>query len=169
MSADLPIVLVGLPGAGKSKVGRLLARDLDVPHIDTDAMIVERTGRSIAEIFASEGEAIFRLLEARAVADALEREAVISLGGGAVVTEAVRDRLAGHTVVYIDATHDELLRRTGSRRHRPLLVEDPSAVLCRLREEREPYYRAVATLDVPSGPGPASDVAATILKHLELS
>ena len=95
MSADLPIVLVGLPGAGKSKVGRLLARDLDVPHIDTDAMIVERTGRSIAEIFASEGEAIFRLLEARAVADALEREAVISLGGGAVVTEAVRDRLAG--------------------------------------------------------------------------
>lgn len=169
MSADLPIVLVGLPGAGKSKVGRLLARDLDVPHIDTDAMIVERTGRSIAEIFASEGEAIFRLLEARAVADALEREAVISLGGGAVVTEAVRDRLAGHTVVYIDATHDELLRRTGSRRHRPLLVEDPSAVLCRLREEREPYYQAVATLVVPSGPGPASDVAATIFKHLELS
>ena len=169
MSADLPIVLVGLPGAGKSKVGRLLARDLDVPHIDTDAMIVERTGRSIAEIFASEGEAIFRLLEARAVADALEREAVISLGGGAVVTEAVRDRLAGHTVVYIDATHDELLRRTGSRRHRPLFVEDPSAVLCRLRAAREPYYRAVATLVVPSGPGPASDVAATIFKHLELS
>ena len=169
MSVSLPIALVGLPGAGKSKVGRLLARHLNVPHIDTGAMIVERTGRSIAEIFASDGEAAFRQLEARAVADALEREAVISLGGGAVVTEAVRNRLGGHTVVYINATHDELLRRTGSQTHRPLLLEDPSAVLCRLREEREPYYRAVATLVVPSGPGPASNVAATILEHLELS
>lgn len=169
MSVSLPIALVGLPGAGKSKVGRLLARHLNVPHIDTDAMIVERTGRSIAEIFASDGEAAFRQLEARAVADALECEAVISLGGGAVVTEAVRNRLGGHTVVYINATHDELLRRTGSQTHRPLLLEDPSAVLCRLREEREPYYRAVATLVVPSGPGPASNVAATILEHLELS
>ena len=169
MSVSLPIALVGLPGAGKSKVGRLLARHLNVPPIDTDAMIVERTGRSIAEIFASDGEAAFRQLEARAVADALEREAVISLGGGAVVTEAVRNRLGGHTVVYINATHDELLRRTGSQTHRPLLLEDPSAVLCRLREEREPYYRAVATLVVPSGPGPASNVAATILEHLELS
>lgn len=169
MSVSLPIALVGLPGAGKSKVGRLLARHLNVPHIDTDAMIVERTGRLIAEIFASDGEAAFRQLEARAVADALEREAVISLGGGAVVTEAVRNRLGGHTVVYINATHDELLRRTGSQTHRPLLLEDPSAVLCRLREEREPYYRAVATLVVPSGPGPASNVAATILEHLELS
>ena len=169
MSVSLPIALVGLPGAGKSKVGRLLARHLNVPHIDTDAMIVERTGRSIAEIFASDGEAAFRQLEARAVADALEREAVISLGGGAVVTEAVRNRLGGHTVVYINATHDELLRRTGSQTHRPLLLEDPSAVLCRLREEREPYYRAVATLVVPSGPGPASNVAATILEPLELS
>ena len=169
MSVSLPIALVGLPGAGKSKVGRLLARHLNVPHIDTDAMIVERTGRSIAEIFASDGEAAFRQLEARAVADALEREAVSSLGGGAVVTEAVRNRLGGHTVVYINATHDELLRRTGSQTHRPLLLEDPSAVLCRLREEREPYYRAVATLVVPSGPGPASNVAATILEHLELS
>lgn len=169
MSVSLPIVLVGLPGAGKSKVGRLLARHLNVPHIDTDAMIVERTGCSIAEIFASGGEAAFRQLEARAVADALEREAVISLGGGAVVTEAVRNRLGGHTVVYINATHDELLRRTGSQTHRPLLLEDPSAVLCRLREEREPYYRAVATLVVPSGPGPASNVAAAILEHLELS
>ncbi len=169
MSVSLPIALVGLPGAGKSKVGRLVARHLNVPHIDTDAMIVERTGRSIAEIFASDGEAAFRQLEARAVADALEREAVISLGGGAVVTEAVRNRLGGHTVVYINATHDELLRRTGSQTHRPLLLADPSAVLCRLREEREPYYRAVATLVVPSGPGPASNVAATILEHLELS
>ena len=147
----------------------MLARHGRVPNIEADGMIVERTGRSIAGIFASDGEAAFRQLEARAVADALEREAVISLGGGAVVTEAVRNRLGGHTVVYINATHDELLRRTGSQTHRPLLLEDPSAVLCRLREEREPYYRAVATLVVPSGPGPASNVAATILEHLELS
>ena len=71
MSVALPIVLVGLPGAGKSKVGHLLAERLGVPHIDTDALIVEREGRAISDIFATDGEAAFRVMETAAVAHAL--------------------------------------------------------------------------------------------------
>ena len=98
MSVALPIVLIGLPGAGKSKVGRLLAGRLGVPHVDTDDLIVEREGRAISDIFATDGESAFRLMETVAVADALSRRAVVSLGGGAAATDAVRDLPAGHIV-----------------------------------------------------------------------
>lgn len=167
MSAQCPVVLVGLPGAGKSKVGRLLAERLGVDHIDTDALVVEREGRPIADIFATDGEAAFRVMETEAVAEALMHEAVVSLGGGAAATPAVRNLLSGRTVVYIDAPHDELVRRTASKNHRPLLAQDPSGTLARLRTEREPHYRAVATIVVESGPGPVDDVVTTIAQQLE--
>ena len=167
MSAQRPVVLVGLPGAGKSKVGRLLAERLGVDHIDTDALVVEREGRSIADIFATDGEAAFRVMETEAVAEALTHEAVVSLGGGAAATPAVRNLLSGRTVVYIDAPHDELVRRTASKNHRPLLAQDPSGTLARLRTEREPHYRAVATIVVESGPGPVDDVVTAIAQQLE--
>ena len=167
MSAQGPIVLVGLPGAGKSKVGRLLAERLGIAHIDTDALIVEREGRPIADIFATDGEAAFRVMETEAVADALMHDAVVSLGGGAAATPAVRELLSGHTVVYIDAPHEELVRRTASKTHRPLLAQDPSGTLARLRAEREPHYRAVATIVVESGPGPVDDVVTDIAQQLE--
>ncbi len=167
MSAQGPIVLVGLPGAGKSKVGRLLAERLGVDHIDTDALVVEREGRPIADIFATDGEAAFRVMETEAVAEALTHEAVVSLGGGAAATPAVRNLLSGRTVVYIDAPHDELVRRTASKNHRPLLAQDPSGTLARLRTEREPHYRAVATIVVESGPGPVGDVVTAIAQQLE--
>ena len=167
MSAQGPVVLVGLPGAGKSKVGRLLAERLGVDHIDTDALVVEREGRSIADIFATDGEAAFRVMETEAVAEALTYEAVVSLGGGAAATPAVRNLLSGRTVIYIDAPHDELVRRTASKNHRPLLAQDPSGTLARLRTEREPHYRAVATIVVESGPGPVDDVVTAIAQQLE--
>lgn len=167
MSAQGPVVLVGLPGAGKSKVGCLLAERLGVDHIDTDALVVEREGRSIADIFATDGEAAFRVMETEAVAEALTHEAVVSLGGGAAATPAVRNLLSGRTVVYIDAPHDELVRRTASKNHRPLLAQDPSGTLARLRTEREPHYRAVATIVVESGPGPVDDVVTAIAQQLE--
>ena len=150
-----PVVLVGLPGAGKSKVGRLLAERLGVDHIDTDALVVEREGRSIADIFATDGEAAFRVMETEAVAEALAHVA------------AVRELLSGHTVVYIDAPHEELVRRTASKTHRPLLAKDPSGTLARLRAEREPHYRSVATIVVESGPGPVDDVVTAIAQQLE--
>ena len=167
MSAQCPVVLVGLPGAGKSKVGRLLAERLCVDHIDTDALVVEREGRPIADIFATDGEAAFRVMETEAVADALTHDAVVSLGGGAAATPAVRELLSGHTVVYIDAPHEELLRRIASKTHRPLLADDPSGTLARLRTEREPHYRSVATIVVESGSGPVDDVVTAIAQQLE--
>lgn len=169
MSVALPIVLVGLPGAGKSKVGRLLAARLGVDHVDTDDLVEEYSGRRISDIFATDGEAAFRVMETDAVARALTSSAVVSLGGGAAATPAVRELLSGHTVVYINAPHEELVRRTASKTHRPLLAKDPSGTLARLREAREPHYRAVATLIVPTGPGPADDVVTDILTHLEHS
>ena len=169
MSAPCPIVLVGLPGAGKSKVGCLLAERLGVEHIDTDALGVEREGRSLADVFATDGEAAFRVMETEAVADALTHEGVVSLGGGAAATPEVRSLRAGHTVIYIDAPHDELVRRTASKTHRPLLAKDPSGTLARLRAEREPHYRAVATIVVESGPGPVDDVVTAIAQQLEHS
>ena len=167
MTAQGPVVLVGLPGAGKSKVGRLLAERMGVDHIDTDALVVEREGRPIADIFATDGEAAFRVMETEAVAEALTHEAVVSLGGGAAATPAVRNLLSGRTVVYIDAPHDELVRRTASKNHRPLLAQDPSGTLARLRTEREPHYRSVATIVVESGPGPVDDVVTAIAQQLE--
>nr|WP_314845430.1 shikimate kinase [Schaalia odontolytica] len=167
MSAQCPVVLVGLPGAGKSKVGRLLAERLCVDHIDTDALVVEREGRPIADIFATDGEAAFRVMETEVVADALTHDAVVSLGGGAAATPAVRELLSGHTVVYIDASHEELVRRTASKTHRPLLADDPSGTLARLRTEREPHYRSVATIVVESGSGPVDDVVTAIAQQLE--
>ena len=82
-------------------------------------------------------------------------------------TPAVCELLAQHCVVYIDAPHDELVRRTASKTHRPLLAQDPAGALARLRSEREPHYRAVATLVVESGPGPVSDVVRAIARHVE--
>ena len=91
----------------------------------------------------------------------------MSLGGGAAATPAVRELLSGHTVVYIDAPHEELVRRTASKTHRPLLADDPSGTLARLRTEREPHYRSVATIVVESGSGPVDDVVTAIAQQLE--
>ena len=166
MSVRGPIVLVGLPGAGKSKVGRLLAGHLGIDHIDTDALIVERDGRPIADIFATDGEAAFRVMETEAVAEALTHEAVVSLGGGAVETPEVREALRGHTVVHLDVDHAELLRRVSKRSHRPLLRDDPDGALRQLRERREPLYREVESLRVHGDDGPPERLVDRILARL---
>ncbi|MCX2711802.1 shikimate kinase [Mycolicibacterium sp. J2] len=141
-------VLVGMPGSGKSTIGRRLAKALGVPLLDTDAKIVETTGRSIADIF-TEGEEEFRRIEADVVRAALaEHEGVVSLGGGAVTTPAVREALAGHTVIYLEISAAEGVRRTtGSAR--PLLAgDDPAERYRTLMAQRVPLYREVATMRV---------------------
>src|SRR5690606_24034718 len=95
-------VLVGPPGAGKTTIGRKLARRLDVSFPDADLLIVEAEGRSIPEIFASAGEPYFRGIEERIIGDALVSfDGVLSLGGGAVLSAATRERLRGHRVVHL--------------------------------------------------------------------
>ena len=143
-------VLVGLPGSGKSTIGRRLAKAMDLRLLDTDAEIEKTTGRTIAEIFATDGEAGFRRIEADVVRSALAtHDGVLSLGGGAVTTAAVREALSGHMVVYLEISATEGVRRTGGATVRPLLAgPDRAEKFKALMEERIPLYREVATLRV---------------------
>jgi shikimate kinase len=141
-------VLVGMPGSGKSTIGRRLAKALDVPLLDTDVKIVETTGRTIAEIFV-DGEPEFRRIEADVVRAALaETDGIVSLGGGAVTSAEVREALVGHTVIYLEITAAEGIRRTcGSGR--PLLAgADPAEKFRTLMSARVPLYREVATMRI---------------------
>ncbi|QNG18924.1 shikimate kinase [Rhodococcus triatomae] len=143
-------VLVGPPGAGKSTIGRRLAQALEVPLLDTDVAIEETAGRTIPEIFAADGEPAFRALEEEVVAKALaEHDGVVSLGGGAVLSPNTRRLLAGHTVVYLEISVSEGLKRTGGNTGRPLLTGgDPRAKYQELMRRRRPLYRKVATLRI---------------------
>ena len=96
-------VLIGLPGSGKSTIGRRLAKAMGCALIDTDVAIEQRTGRSVAEIFAGDGETGFRRLEEEVIREALEsHDGILSLGGGAVTSSGVRDALVGQTVIYLE-------------------------------------------------------------------
>ncbi len=143
-------VLVGLPGSGKSTIGRRLAKALDVTMLDTDVAIEQQTGRRIADIFAADGEQEFRRIEEEVVRAALaEHDGVLSLGGGAVTSPGVRAALAGHTVVFLEITAAEGVRRTGGNTVRPLLAGPDRAEKFRaLMSQRVPLYRQVATIRV---------------------
>lgn len=144
------VVLIGLPGSGKSTIGRRLAKTLDLALLDTDTVIETTTGRTIAEIFATDGEAEFRRIEENVVRDALAtHDGVLSLGGGAVTTAGVREALAGHTVIYLEINAAEGVRRTGRSTVRPLLAgQDRGEKFKALMAERVPLYRQVATMRV---------------------
>jgi len=143
-------VLVGMPGSGKSTIGRRLAKAMRVPLLDTDVAIVETTGRTIADIFANDGEKEFRRIEEEVVKQALAaHDGIVSLGGGAVTSPGVRDALAGHTVVYLEIGAAEGIRRTTGGPPRPLLAgADPAERYRTLMGERVPLYRQVATMRV---------------------
>ncbi|GAA2024444.1 shikimate kinase [Agromyces tropicus] len=142
----LPIVLVGPMGAGKSRVGARLAASVGAPFVDTDQRIVERHG-PIDEIFAREGEAGFRVLEREVVAEALREEAVISLGGGAVLDADTRADLADLAVVRLDVTPGAVAPRL-SGGTRPLLADGGLERWIRIRDERRPLYDEVAGLTI---------------------
>jgi shikimate kinase len=143
-------VLVGLPGSGKSTIGRRLAKALGVGMLDTDAVIEQQTGRSITDIFATDGEKEFRRIEEAVVRAALaEHDGILSLGGGAITTPGVREALAGHTVVFLGISAAEGMRRTGGNTVRPLLAgPDRAAKFRALMSQRVPLYRRVATIRV---------------------
>lgn len=164
------VVLVGPPGSGKSTIGRKLARELGVELYDTDAGIEADTGRSIPEIFATDGEPEFRRIEEQVVRRAvLEHEGVVSLGGGSVLSERTRAVLRGATVVYLEISIGEGLRRTGSSNARPLLNgADPAAKYRELMNIRRPIYREVATVRVRTDGRSPGRVVRMILAKLGL-
>ncbi len=143
-------VLIGMPGSGKSTIGRRLAKAMELPLLDTDAAIVESTGRTIADIFAGDGEQEFRRIEEEVVKAALAgHDGIVSLGGGAITSPGVREALAGNTVIYLEISAAEGVRRTTGGTARPLLAGDDAAEKYRrMMAERVPLYRQVATMRV---------------------
>lgn len=166
---DRPIVLVGLMGVGKSTVGRKLADLLDTGFIDADEAIETAAQRSVSEIFAAHGEAYFRDGERRVIARLMaEGHGVIATGGGAFVDAETRAMILEKGVtVWIRATVETLVKRTGRRNSRPLLREgDPQTILNRLADERDPLYRQ-APIHVNSEEGPHHATALRILEGIE--
>lgn len=145
------LVLVGMMGSGKTTIGRAVARRSGRPFVDSDAQIEARTGKTVREIFETEGEPAFRALETEALADALARPeaSVVAAAGGVVLSEANRAllRASGRTV-WLRATPGTLVHRVRNGVHRPLLAADPEGVIRALTGAREALYAEVADVIV---------------------
>lgn len=143
---ELPVVLIGPMGAGKSRVGQRLAASVGAPFIDTDGRIVERYG-PIEQIFDREGEEYYRIVEREIVAEALREEAVVSLGGGAVLHPDTRDDLASLPVVWLRVSAEAVAPRlAGSTR--PLIASGGIAAWTAIQEARTPIYASLADFDI---------------------
>ncbi|WP_333841238.1 shikimate kinase AroK [Pelomicrobium sp.] len=164
------IFLVGMMGAGKSTVGKLLARRLGKTFLDSDHEIRRRTGVEIPVIFEIEGEEGFRAREAAILRELTQQEdVVLATGGGAVLRPENRALLkARGTVIYLRGSVEELWARTRHDRNRPLLqTADPKARLGELLQERDPLYREVADLVVDTSRASAPALARRIEKRLQ--
>lgn len=163
---------MGLPGSGKSTVGRQLARRLGLRFIDSDQVIEQRLGCSIREFFEREGEGPFRDLEERVIDELSQAESgVLSTGGGAVLRPGTRRVLRERTtVVYLHSAPDEVFRRLRHDRNRPLLqVADPLGRLRELYQARDPLYRETAHFVIETGRPSVPSLVHMILMQLELA
>lgn len=166
------IALVGLPGSGKSTVGRQLARRLLLPFIDSDPVIEQRLGCSIREYFEREGEERFRDVEEVVLDDLSQNHSgVLSTGGGSVLRPINRERLRQRSqVVYLHSSPDEVFRRLRHDVNRPLLqVSDPLGRLRDLYAVRDPLYREAAHFVIETGRPSVATLVNTIVMQLELS
>lgn len=162
-------IFIGMPGAGKSTVGRRVAAALGLDFRDSDELVAARTGRSVAAIFDSEGEAAFREIEADAIEWACrEFDGILALGGGAILHDRTRRLLSDQHVILIEATDEELTRRVSrSRTVRPLLRADPALQIRNLRRHRSTLYHCVANYVVLSDARPVARVVDEVVNHLE--
>lgn len=164
------VFLVGLMGAGKTSVGRVLARRLGLPFVDSDHEIEARTGVSIPTIFEIEGEESFRKREAQVIADLTQREAlVLATGGGVVLNPENRVQLkANGFVVYLNVPPESLYERIKHDRNRPLIqVENPLARLRELYAQRDPLYREVADFIIDGRRLNTQGVLQCLLREME--
>lgn len=160
-------VLIGAPGAGKSTVGKRVARALDVEFVDTDALIVERAGKPISDIFVQDGEAAFRTLEEEVVAQAIgERGGVVALGGGAILSERTRALLAGQCVVWLRVSLSDAARRVGMNTARPLLLGNVRTQLKALMDARAPLYASVSTIVIDTTDRKVREIVDEVLAAL---
>ncbi|WP_034297988.1 bifunctional shikimate kinase/3-dehydroquinate synthase AroKB [Herbaspirillum sp. RV1423] len=166
------IFLVGLMGAGKTTIGRALAKKLNKRFVDSDHEIESRTGASIPVIFEIEGEESFRKREAEVIRElSAQQDIVLATGGGAILRADTREYLKQRgTVIYLRAGINQILQRTGRDKNRPLLqTADPRRKLEELSRQREPYYREVADFVIETGRPNVQFLVQAILSQLELT
>jgi len=157
-------VLIGAPGAGKSTIGRRVAERLKVPFVDTDALIEEESGMSVADMFVELGEPEFRSREEDAVRRALSEHAgVVALGGGAILSESTRKLLAEHTVVWLRVNVSDASSRVGMNQARPLLLGNVRSRLTQLLNERTPLYESVASITIETDGRAVREVTSSVL------
>jgi shikimate kinase len=168
----LSIIFVGLPGSGKTTIGRQLARRLGLPFVDSDHVIEHRLGCSIREFFAREGEDSFRDLEQQVLDELTQTQpGVIATGGGAVLREDNRRHLHERgQVIYLRSTPEDVFRRVRHDTARPLLqVDDPLNRLRALYEMRDPLYRQAAHFVIETGRPSVAMLVNMICMQLELA
>lgn len=158
-------VLIGPPGAGKSSVGRALAKLLQCEVLDTDKEVERISGKKIAEIFTDDGEPAFRAIEKDVVLQALKNEVgIVALGGGSVLDNDVADFLRGSeiAVAYLEVSISQAAPRVGFNKERPLLALNPRQQWMSLMEKRRPIYESLATLRIATDNRKPAEVAAEI-------
>lgn len=158
------LVLVGMPGVGKSTVARALARQWHCRALDTDDLVAALVGTTAAAYLRDEGEATFREREVDALTDALARDDVVATGGGVVTTERARTLLEGEVTLWLDCDDDVLMARLDDV-ERPLIGRDVRSSLVRLREERDEWYAAVSVGRVDAS-GTVDDVVTRVNDQL---
>lgn len=163
-------VLIGPPGAGKTSIGRFLARVEKVDFADTDNLIEEEQGKPISQMFIDDGEPFFREIEERICLRALQDfSGVLSVGGGAILSGAVANALrdSNSQVIFLDVSLAVAAPRIGFNRDRPLLLGNPRQQWQKLMDDRRPIYESLATVHILTGDRSVNEVAKEILASVE--
>ena len=161
------IVLVGVPGAGKTTVGKLLAKDLGIDFFDSDQVIESRAGKSVSDIFTQDGEPAFRRLEHDVIVELLDsNNVVLALGGGSLGNDETRAKVKDATTVWLVAGLAQAVDRVGMNRNRPLLLGNVRGQLADLMAAREPFYKEVAAIAVDTSKLIPSEVVTEIVSEL---
>ena len=163
------IVLIGAPGSGKSTVGVALAAHLQWPFVDTDALIEMKESKKITDLFVDNGEEYFRNVEFETLKEVLEEtSAVISLGGGAPISQPAQDALVASdsTIVFLDVALATAAPRVGFNRDRPLLLGNPRAQWQALSDQRRPIYEKLATQSIKVDDMTVDEIIAIIESNL---
>jgi shikimate kinase len=161
------VVIIGAPGAGKSSVGRRVAQRLGVPFADSDALVEQHAGKTVADIFVSDGEEAFRAMESEQIHAALaDFSGVLSLGGGAVLDEGTRRALRDERVVWLHVDLASASQRVGMNSARPLLLGNVRSTMITMLEQRTPLYEEVADYRIDTSDKALKDVVHEVLAAL---